>query len=184
MWIIKCCLQTFYGDLELAKDEVRLGRSWAAVHIRANFSDALRARVEYGKDAQVFDIDSSTVDVFQDISSKCDFKYLSVEKFQICVLQFCLIQTAFIDFVHSILSWNKSRLNNCSYNITLYFGVPFCNSDLIVWGTIIFSWFWFDTFQMKTSAIFWRETCIMLFKISSKSIWDPVISTLILEKSQ
>lgn len=63
-------LQTFYGDIEAAKDEVRKGRSWAAINFRANFSDAMRARVEDGRNAESYDIESSTVDVYQDISSR------------------------------------------------------------------------------------------------------------------
>lgn len=56
--------------MEAAKDEVRKGRSWAAINFKANFSDALRARIEDGRNAEAYDIDSSTVEVFQDISSK------------------------------------------------------------------------------------------------------------------
>lgn len=61
--------------MEAAKDEVRKGRSWAAINFKSNFSDALRARVDDGRNAEPYDIDSSTVDVYQDISSESERRF-------------------------------------------------------------------------------------------------------------
>lgn len=48
---------------------VRRGKSWGALVFSHNFSDALRLRVEDYRAAQLWDIESSEVRIFQDISS-------------------------------------------------------------------------------------------------------------------
>ncbi|XP_022918128.1 ABC transporter G family member 20 [Onthophagus taurus] len=61
---------SYFDTLEKAQDEVRAGNSWAAVHFRHNFSDAIRARLNDGRSLSEANVISSEVDVYQDISNQ------------------------------------------------------------------------------------------------------------------
>ncbi|XP_045473206.1 ABC transporter G family member 20 [Harmonia axyridis] len=60
----------YYNSTEEALDTVKNGDTWATLVIPANFSDALRNRMDLGRAVQGWDIQSSTVYVHQDKSNE------------------------------------------------------------------------------------------------------------------
>lgn len=62
--------QMYYETEEEARRSVVKGEAWAFITVASNFSDALRSRLENGRDVPEEDILASTIDVFQDKSSK------------------------------------------------------------------------------------------------------------------
>ncbi|KAL3268092.1 hypothetical protein HHI36_007219 [Cryptolaemus montrouzieri] len=60
----------YYNTTEEAINTVENGQTWATLVIPANFSDALRSRVNSGRAAKAWDLESSTVYVHQDKSNE------------------------------------------------------------------------------------------------------------------
>lgn len=69
-------MQHYYNTTDEAIDTVKKGNTWATLVIPNNFSDALRNRMNLGRSVQGWDIDSSTVYVHQDKSSKWKYPYI------------------------------------------------------------------------------------------------------------
>ncbi|XP_023014771.1 ABC transporter oskyddad [Leptinotarsa decemlineata] len=77
---------------EEARKMVQKGNSWAVIVIAHNFSDAMRSRVEWGRDTPPEDILSSTINVYQDKSNENIATYLSRD-----------LLFGFVDFLSSYL---------------------------------------------------------------------------------
>lgn len=63
-------LQRYYKSEAEARSMVEKGKSWAVLVVPHNFSDSLRSRLDNGKDVPEWDLITSTIDVYQDKSSK------------------------------------------------------------------------------------------------------------------
>lgn len=62
--------QNYQPTVEKSNDLVRHGKAWATLSFASNFSDSIRARVEGGRNVYEWDLVSSSVNVWQDKSSK------------------------------------------------------------------------------------------------------------------
>jgi hypothetical protein len=62
--------QSFYASEEEGKEIVRRGNAWAALVFASNFSDSIRSRIEGGRNVPDWDLVTSSVEVYQDKSSK------------------------------------------------------------------------------------------------------------------
>lgn len=59
-----------YDSDEEARDAVTYGWAWGAITFPSNYSEALRTRIEYGRDAEDWDITYAEMKVVMDMSSK------------------------------------------------------------------------------------------------------------------
>lgn len=59
-----------YDNDEEARYAVTKGWAWGAVTFPSNYSEALMARIDYGKDAANWDIDAAELKIVMDMSSK------------------------------------------------------------------------------------------------------------------
>lgn len=73
-------LQNYYPSIDLAKDAVRRGEAWGAVHFTENFTDALVARIALGKESDEETLNQSEIRVWLDMSSKASVKFNSPQK--------------------------------------------------------------------------------------------------------
>ncbi|XP_049823612.1 ABC transporter G family member 20 isoform X2 [Aethina tumida] len=61
---------TYYDTEEKARSSVEKGDSWAMLLVHDNFSDAIRSRIELGKDVPSWDLKSSTIEIRADKSNE------------------------------------------------------------------------------------------------------------------
>lgn len=59
-----------YDNDEEADNAVRNGWAWGAITFPSNYSDALMARIDYGRNAEDWDIEYAEMKVVMDMSSK------------------------------------------------------------------------------------------------------------------
>lgn len=59
-----------YDNEEEAKYAVTKGWAWGAITFPSNYSDALKGRIDYGKDAEEWDIDSAEMKITMDMSNQ------------------------------------------------------------------------------------------------------------------
>ncbi|XP_025836183.1 ABC transporter G family member 20 [Agrilus planipennis] len=71
-------LQNYFDTINEAKDSVIRGKSWAVIIVPHNYSDALRERLEAWRYASEWDIEYSSVEVYQDKSNENIGNFLKV----------------------------------------------------------------------------------------------------------
>lgn len=59
-----------YDSDEEARNAVTKGWAWGAIMFPSNYSKALMARIDYGRDAEQWDIDYGEMQIVMDMSSK------------------------------------------------------------------------------------------------------------------
>lgn len=59
-----------YDNDEEASNAVKNGWAWGAITFSSNYSDALMARIDYGRNADDWDIEYSEMKIIMDMSSK------------------------------------------------------------------------------------------------------------------
>lgn len=59
-----------YNSDEEARNAVVKGWTWGAITFPSNYSEALMARIDYGRDAEEWDINFSEMKIIMDMSSK------------------------------------------------------------------------------------------------------------------
>ncbi|KAH1009703.1 hypothetical protein HUJ04_002021 [Dendroctonus ponderosae] len=62
--------KNYYPNIDLAKDAVRRGEAWGAVHFTENFTDALVARIALGKESDEETLNQSEIRVWLDMSNQ------------------------------------------------------------------------------------------------------------------
>lgn len=60
-----------YDNDEDAVSAVTKGWTWGSITFPSNYSAALMARIDYGKDAETWDINSAEMKITMDMSSEC-----------------------------------------------------------------------------------------------------------------
>lgn len=59
-----------YDSEEDGKHAIEKGWAWGAITFPSNYSDALKARIDYGRDAEEWDIKFAEMKIVMDMSSK------------------------------------------------------------------------------------------------------------------
>lgn len=47
-----------------------MGKAWVAMVFQSNYSEAFQARIDFGKDADPWDVESSEINMYEDKTSK------------------------------------------------------------------------------------------------------------------
>lgn len=89
---------------------MRLGKAWGSLVFSHNYSESLVERTEYGQNAEDYVVESATLDVQLDMSSKQIYIWILIEftfyiftDQQIGTLLYRDIQYAYFDFIEDIL---------------------------------------------------------------------------------
>lgn len=64
-----------YDTEEEARHAVKKGRAWGAISFPSNYSESLMARIDYGRNAEDWDIDFAEMTIVMDMSSKPCYAY-------------------------------------------------------------------------------------------------------------
>ncbi|XP_050310150.1 ABC transporter G family member 20 [Anthonomus grandis grandis] len=95
----------YYATEGEARRTVEKGHSWAMMVVPYNFSDALRSRIENGKDTPEWDLNNTFIDIYADKSNENIATFLTR------------------DLYYGIQDYAKSYLRECDINPKV-FGIP------------------------------------------------------------